>query len=463
MPKLTKNMLGTTKLVQGRVSWSMLEQFLNHIERNRLCNPTDKILLAVSGGLDSMVMLNLFKRANYSIGVAHCNFQLRGNEADEDERFVRDACSAAGIPFFSKRFTTQEYAQANRLSIQTAARELRYAWFQELMSKEQFNFLATAHHVNDSLETVLLKWIHGSSLESFAGIPVSNKKIIRPMLFATRALLADHATEKGIMWRNDSSNDSDDYQRNFIRHQVIPRLKEINPALESTFLHGLKKITGELEFLRTQLEQWKAEHVHQKAGQVFIDKAALLNATFSDSLLWRVVREFGFNIDQCHDMMQAMQSQSGKKFIGTSHLLTLDREHIIISPYDDAYEAVTIREKNESVVRGAWEISIERTKSKEILTSSIVASLDAEKVKFPITWRYWQPGDSFYPLGMENRKKLSDFLIDRKIPLADKNGISVLESDGEIIWVVGHRIDNRYKITPETKSVVTFSVLPYFG
>lgn len=441
----------------------MLEQFLNHIEQHELCKSTDRILLAVSGGLDSMVMLNLFKRSNYTIGVAHCNFQLRGSEAEEDERFVADACKAADVPFFVKKFNTRDYATANKLSIQAAARELRYAWFQELMSEERFAFLATAHHVNDSLETVLLKWIHGSSLESFAGIPVRNKKVIRPMLFATRTQLADFASEKGIMWRNDSSNDSDDYQRNFIRHQVVPRLKEINPALESTFLHGLKKITGELEFLRTQLEQWKAEHIHQKVGQVFINKAALLNATFSDSLLWRVVREYGFNIDQCHDMMQAMQSQSGKKFIGTSHLLTLDRDHIIISPYDDAYEAVTIREKNESVVRGVWEISIERTTSKEISTSSIVASLDADKVKFPITWRYWQPGDSFYPLGMENRKKLSDFLIDRKIPLADKNGISVLESDGEIIWVVGHRIDNRYKITPETKSVVTFSVLPYFG
>lgn len=441
----------------------MLEQFLNHIEQHELCKPPDRILLAVSGGLDSMVMLNLFKRSNYTIGVAHCNFQLRGSEAEEDERFVADACKAADVPFFVKKFNTRDYATANKLSIQAAARELRYAWFQELMSEERFTFLATAHHVNDSLETVLLKWVHGSSLESFAGIPVRNKKVIRPMLFATRTQLADFASEKGIMWRNDSSNDSDDYQRNFIRHQVVPRLKEINPALESTFLHGLKKITGELEFLRTQLEQWKAEHIHQKVGQVFINKAALLNATFSDSLLWRVVREYGFNIDQCHDMMQAMQSQSGKKFIGTSHLLTLDRDHIIISPYDDAYEAVTIREKNESVVRGVWEISIERTTSKEISASSIVASLDADKVKFPITWRYWQPGDSFYPLGMENRKKLSDFLIDRKIPLADKNGISVLESDGEIIWVVGHRIDNRYKITPETKSVVTFSVLPYFG
>lgn len=449
--------------LSGVVSWSMLEQFLNHINRHALCAPTSRVLLAVSGGLDSMVMLHLFKKAGYPIIVAHCNFQLRGIEAMQDEQFVADACQSLGVPFFCKKFATEEYARENRLSIQVAARELRYAWFQELMNEEKIEYLATAHHVNDSLETVLLKWIHGSSLESFAGIPVRNKKVIRPLLFATRTQLSDFASENAILWRSDSSNDSDDYQRNFIRNQVIPKLKEINPALESTFQHGLKKIIGELEFLQNQLEQWKKEHVHEKSGQVRIDKAALLNASFSDSLLWRVVREFGFNIDQCHDMMEAMQSQPGKKFIGTSHLLTLDRDHIIISPYDDAYEAVTIREKNESVVRGAWEITLSRSKSKEISSNAIVASLDADKIKFPITWRYWQAGDSFYPLGMENRKKLSDFLIDRKIPLADKNGISVLESEGEIIWVVGHRIDNRYKITPATKSVIKFTVQPYFG
>ncbi|HET9053500.1 MAG TPA: tRNA lysidine(34) synthetase TilS [Cyclobacteriaceae bacterium] len=441
----------------------MLEQFLNHINRNALCTSAHRVLLAVSGGLDSMVMLHLFKKANYPVAAAHCNFQLRGMEAEEDQRFVADACQSLSIPFFSKKFETKQYAKDNRLSVQVAARELRYAWFQQVMEEERFDFLATAHHVNDSLETVLLKWIHGGSLESFAGIPVKNKKVIRPLLFATRSLLADFANEHGIMWRNDSSNDSDDYQRNFIRHQVIPKLKEINPALESTFQHGLKKITGELEFLQAQLEEWKREHVHEKSGQVVIGKAALLNATFADSLLWRVVREYGFNIDQCHDMMEALQRQSGKKFIGTSHLLTLDREHIIISPYDDAYEAVTIREADESVVRGVWEITRSRPESKDISVNPTVALLDADKVTFPITWRYWQPGDSFYPLGMESRKKLSDFLIDRKIPLADKNGISVLESDGAIIWVVGHRIDNRFKITPATRSVLKFTVQPYFG
>jgi tRNA(Ile)-lysidine synthase len=441
----------------------MLEQFLNHIKQHALCQPSQKILLAVSGGLDSMVMLHFFKAAGYQTVVAHCNFQLRGTEADDDEKFVADACRQSGIPFFSKRFETKVYATANKVSIQTAARELRYAWFHSLMEQEGLDLIATAHHINDSIETVLLKWIHGSSLESFAGIPVKNRRTIRPMLFATRNQLLNFATENKLAWRNDSSNESDDYQRNFIRHQVIPRLKEINPSLEATFRHGLKKIQGELEFLKSQLDQWKQNYVTEKAGQVFIDKKALLESSFSESLLWRVVREYGFNIDQCHDMMQALLGQSGKKFIGTSHLLTVDREHVIISPYDEAYEAVTIKEGNSAVVRGAWEITIEQSSGKEISTSSVVASLDADKIKFPLTWRYWQPGDSFYPLGMENRKKLSDFLIDRKISLADKNGISVIESEGEIVWVVGHRLDNRFKITPETQSVIKLTVQPYFG
>lgn len=441
----------------------MLEQFLNHINQSQLCKPTDKILLAVSGGLDSMVMLDLFKRANHPIAVAHCNFQLRGNDADQDEQFVKDVCQSLNIPFFAKRFQTSEYAKENRLSIQEAARELRYAWFQELMDEQQFQYLATAHHVSDSIETVLLKWIHGASLESFSGIPVKNGKIIRPLLFATRGHIANYAGAKELSWRNDSSNDSDDYQRNFIRHHVIPKLKELNPSLEITYQHGLKKIQGELQFLKSQLDQWKQNHVAEKAGQIYIDKHALLKASFAESLLWRVVREYGFNIDQCHDMMHALEGQAGKKFIGTSHLITIDREHIIISPYDEVYEAVAIRPGNRAVVRGVWEITVELSAEKEIQSSPVVASLDADKLTFPITWRYWQPGDYFYPLGMENRKKISDFLIDKKIPLADKNGISILESGGEIIWVVGHRIDNRFKITPQTKSVITFTVQPYFG
>lgn len=436
---------------------------MNHLSHHALCNPSHRVLLAVSGGLDSMVMLDLFSRAGYAVHVAHCNFQLRGQEADADEQFVKEVCEKAGVPFVSRRFETQAYAEGNKVSIQVAARELRYAWFAGLLDDLNLDCLATAHHVNDSIETVLLKWVHGGSLESFAGIPVKNDRIIRPLLFATRDQLENYARERSLSWRDDSSNASDDYQRNFIRHQIIPRLKEINPSLEATFLHGKIKIESELAFLHGQYAKWKSDHVQRIGSQLQIAKEAFASVKDAGpALLWHVMREYGFNIDQCHNMLRALQSQPGKKFIGNSHLVTIDRNHIILSPYDEVSEAVEIRAGETDVVRGSWELSVRTPESVGIAANPMTAVLDAAKITFPITWRSWQPGDYFYPLGMDNRKKLSDFLIDKKIPLADKHGVTVLESAGEIIWVVGLRIDNRYKITSQTQQALSFSVQPYF-
>lgn len=442
----------------------MLEQFMHHLSHNNLCNTSQSLLLAISGGLDSMVMLNLFKRAGYTITVAHCNFQLRGQEADADEQFVKSVCDGKGITFITKRFDTTAYASTNKVSIQVAARELRYAWFAEMLDEHRIDYLATAHHVNDSIETVLLKWIHGASLESFGGIPVKNNRTIRPLLFATRTQLESYAQQNGLAWREDSSNASDDYQRNFIRHQIIPKLKEINPSLEATFLHAQLKVEGELTFLHDQVEHWKSVHVESIGNQMRIAKKAFASVKESGAaLLWHVVREYGFNIDQCHNMLRALQSQSGKKFIGNSRLVTIDRDHLIISSYDEVSEAVSIQENETDVVQGEWELSVRALESTTISKNPMQAVLDASKIAFPITWRTWQAGDYFYPLGMDNRKKLSDFLIDKKISLADKYSVTVLESGGEIIWVVGHRIDNRFKITPETKHAISFTVQPYFA
>lgn len=442
----------------------MLEQFMHHLSHNRLCHVSQSLLLAVSGGLDSMVMLNLFKRAGYTVTVAHCNFQLRGQEADADEQFVKRVCDGEGVVFVTKRFDTTAYAATNKVSIQVAARELRYAWFTEMLDEHHLDHLATAHHVNDSIETVLLKWIHGGSLESFGGIPVKNDRTIRPLLFATRTQLENYAHEQGLAWRNDSSNESDDYQRNFIRHQIIPKLKEINPSLEATFLHAQLKISGAITLLQNQFEAWQREHVQVQGNLLRIAKQALTihPEDAALTLLWHAVREYGFNMNQCADMLRALHNQSGKKFIGNSHLVTIDREHIIIAPYDEVSEAKTIHTNETDVVRGSWEMIIHTQVSTDISKNPMQAILDAGKITFPITWRTWQAGDYFYPLGMDNRKKLSDFLIDKKISLADKHSVTVLESRGEIIWVVGHRIDNRFKITPETKQAISFTVQPYF-
>ncbi len=438
----------------------MLEQFLNHLSQNRLCKPADKILVTVSGGLDSMVMLNLFKRAGYEVVVAHCNFQLRGAEADGDEQFVQAKCKALAVPCVTKRFDTAAYASVNKVSVQVAARELRYAWFEEIRQTHPLAYIATAHHVNDSMETVLLKWVHGGSLENFGGIPVKNGNIIRPLLFATRHQLEHYAGEQALTWRDDSSNATDDYQRNFIRHRIIPGLKEINPSLEKTFMDAQRNLSGELKFLTQSVQRWKEQYVRETGNRIVIDKQAISDTP--PSVVWRVIRTYGFNVAQCYDLQQALINQPGRKFISETHLLVVDRDQVIVSPLERDEEAVQIHSTDRVVVRGGWEMHVAKLPAATVNANAMIALVDADAVRFPVVWRTWQAGDYFYPLGMEHRKKISDFLTDKKVSLADKATVSVLEANGEIIWVVGHRLDNRFKIKPETKQVLRFSLGPYF-
>jgi tRNA(Ile)-lysidine synthase len=436
----------------------MHEQFLNHIRQRTLCSADQKILLAVSGGLDSMVMTHLFRAAGFSIGVAHANFQLRGEASTGDEQFVKEFCAQLQIPFYTKKFETESFATQNGLSIQMAARELRYAWFDELLEQYHFEWVATAHHVNDSIETVLLNWTRGASLEGFSGIPVKNRRTIRPMLFATRSDIEEYARGHKINWREDESNATDDYERNFIRHQVIPKLKEINPALESTIQRGFEKIADELSFLSAQLEEWKQKHVTNTGKNITIEKKYVLNA----GMLWRIIRELGFNFDQCENIVTALNAQPGKRFLSPTHELVIDRQEIVITEHQDFWKDILIQEMQAMASLGPWNMEIEKSASLEVSSESMTAVLDAEKITFPLLWRTWKSGDFFYPLGMEHKRKVSDFLIDKKVSVAEKKTVTVLESNGEILWVVGYRIDNRFKLTDRTRSVLKLSIHPHF-
>jgi tRNA(Ile)-lysidine synthase len=440
----------------------VLKQFLNHIERFQLCKPSGKILLAISGGIDSMAMLHLFREAGLSIGVAHANFQLRGEESAGDEQFIRETCAALDIPCFITHFNTQQYAEQNGVSIQMAARELRYGWFNMLLETHHYDHLATAHHVNDSIETTLLNWIHGASVESFAGIPVRNNKVIRPLLFATRQSIEQYAAEKQITWREDKSNQSDDYQRNFLRHQVIPKLREINPSLEQTVQRGLEKIRGDLALLEGGLENWRSKFMTISEERCTIDKRGFDELSSGASVLWRCVKHLGFNYDTCHDVMASLHGQPGKRFLSPSHELIVDRAYLIITPHVDFWNDTVIEADQPTAFLGAWDMEIGKLPEVRRAESSFEATLDAGKVKFPLRWRRWKPGDAFYPLGMEHRKKVSDFLIDHKVPVSDKNTVTVLESDGQIVWVVGYRIDHRYRITEQTAEAISFFISPHF-
>lgn len=441
----------------------MLEQFLNHIRKHDLCQPDDTILLAVSGGVDSVVMLHLFKEAGFTIGVAHCNFQLRGKESDADEAFVRQLTQQLNIPFFSNRFDTDTFAWEKGISTQMAARELRYNWFNSLLTEYGYKHLATGHHFDDTLETILLNLTRGSSLEGLSGIPVRNGKVIRPLLFATRVEVEKFATDHDILWRTDQSNLTDDYQRNFIRHQIVPKLRELNPSLENTLHAGLEKLQSDIELVHTFVQDWKQQYLSENHERTVIEKKGFEELKHSAHLLWRVVRDKGFNVEQCVEIIRALHHQSGKQFLSVTHTLLVDRIQLIITPRLNKQEDVLISEYQQEVQCGPWKFFLEQSSAGvEVKANPLLAFLDADKLKYPLRLRRWRPGDFFYPLGMDHKRKLSDFLIDKKLSRADKEAVIVLESNGDIVWVAGHRIDNRYKITPETRAALIFRAEPFF-
>lgn len=441
----------------------MLKQFLSHLSENTLALADDKILLAVSGGLDSMVMLDLFVKAGFSCEVAHVNFQLRGEESKQDEFFVKKRCTAYGVPCHVLHASTQALADSKGISIQMAARELRYDWFQSLLIKNNLHCVATAHHLNDSIETSLFNWVNGASLAGLVGISVRNGSVIRPLLFATRSQIEQYANENDLEWREDSSNSTDEYTRNYIRHQLIPKLKEINPSLESTVLKGQQKLAAELALSESVFLEWMGKSVSNSRSALAIDKASLSEVKGGEMLLYKLLQPYQFNFEICKEILLALNSQSGTVFFSGSHQIVVDRESLLLTSRQESRLSTIIRENDEEVCLGKGSIKVEKTPAAIPTANSNVAVLDADKLHFPLVWRQWEPGDFFYPLGMQHRKKLSDFLVDTKVSIPEKQRLTVLESRGEIVWVVGHRIDNRFKLTPDTKHALAFTITTDFS
>ncbi len=435
----------------------MLEQFLNHIDRNNLCSHADKILLAVSGGVDSMVMLHLFKQAGYSFGVAHCNFGLRADESQGDEDLVRNACKEQEIPFHIHAFETKKYAAQHGLSIQMAARDLRYTYFNRLAEEHKYTYVATAHHLNDSLETVLLNLIRGTGIDGITGISVNHQNIIRPLLFASRDVIVDYANACQLRWREDSSNASDKYHRNLIRNQVVPLLKMINTNLEESFQHSLERIQGAALLAMNSIDLFTKQAIRESATNVYINKALLASRPSQAVLLWEIIKDKGFNYIQCKEITLT-NHQSGKVFYSATHQLTIDRDQLIISSSKKkAHEVNVLIEAGQVNASRGKQNFILNTHSKsdfKLQRDPLIAQLGLKQLKFPLTWRSWKPGDKFVPIGMKQTKKLSDFFVDNKVPVPEKETITVLESAGEIVWIVGYRISDLFKVTDETAEVL---------
>lgn len=431
--------------------------FLKHINDNHLCNKGEKILLAVSGGTDSMVMADLFIKEKFDIGIAHCNFQLREQDADQDELLVKTFSLKNNAPFYSIRFETAKFAEEEKLSIEEAARILRYEWFEKIREHNLYAFIATAHHQNDNNETLLFNFLRGTGLHGLHGIPVKQGKIIRPMLFLTKREIKDYASEHQISYAEDITNSSNDYTRNYLRNTIIPMLDKHFPGLEKRLNQNIKRFAEAEQLYNESIGRYRKDLIEKRGNEFFIPVLKLKKCAPLDTIAYEIFKEWDFNFEQSQQIIQILESEPGKTILSQTHRLIRDRKWLIISPLTEKNISHIVIEKGQSLAETAGvtlHLNLQPAEGYAISTNQSIASLDATKIIFPLLLRTWKQGDYFYPLGLGKKKKLSRFLIDQKVPLHEKEKIWVLESDKRIIWVVGMRIDDRFKITDKTKEVL---------
>ena len=440
---------------------NLLDNFQRYIRRNELAAPEDFILLTVSGGVDSMVMLSLFVRSGYRVGVAHCNFQLRGVESEEDEELVRREAEKYGVPWYNKRFDTKGEMERTGESMEMAARRLRYAWFDELSREHGYTVVAIAHHIDDSIETFFINLLRGTGLRGLTGITTHAGKLIRPLMFASRKDILEYAVAQHIPYREDSSNRSTKYLRNKIRLGLVPRIKEISPKFTDLMRQNIGRLTDAQLFINHGIQRIREEVITTENGidTIHIDRIdrafplnfvifELLNSTYS------------FKGDVSDALVRALEQNSGtgKRFYSKSHVAYIDRGRIMVTPIpaDDPCQ-VQVEAGAPRCYCGNSVLYFELRDIDDIQGFGVpehIAQVDADKLKYPLTVRRWQEGDWFIPYGMSGRKKVSDYLIDHKVPLPEKARQFVLLSGDEIVWLVGRRIDDRYRLTAETENVL---------
>ncbi len=437
------------------------DRFQNYIRENSLAEPSDRILLAVSGGVDSMVMLSLFVECGYDIGVAHCNFQLRGQEADEDEQMIMRKAEELGVPHYNIRFDTAAEMEATGESVQMAARRLRYAWFDALCRDNGYNVIAIAHHADDSVETFFINLLRGTGLRGLTGINVTNGKIIRPLLFATRKDISDYAHANKVPFREDSSNRSTKYLRNKVRLGIVPRIKEINPKFTELMSANVQRLTEAQLFISHGIERIRQDVLTIEDGIEVIDPSRIDQAYPVNFVIYELLSmHYGFRGDVIDSLCRALHSGqgSGKRFYARERVAYIDRGRIMISKIaeDDACIVEVDRATHKAYCGNSVlffdHIDIDDVETPVVLPN--VALLDADKLSYPLTVRRWNDGDTFVPFGMEGHKKVSDLLIDEKVPLAEKQRQFVVCSGEDIVWVAGRRIDNRYRLTDKTENVL---------
>lgn len=466
---------------------NLLQSFQQFIEQEHLFSPKDRLLLAVSGGIDSVVLCKLCHQAGYDFVIAHCNFQLRGAESDADEAFVKKIGELYNKPVLVKRFDTNAYAAQHKVSIQVAARELRYDWFDRETSNVNRegvdphltvpadasrltpdasrltahasrlpSHVVTAHHLNDNIETMLMNFFKGTGIAGIRGILARYGKIVRPLLFAPKEALQQFAREHQLSWREDSSNQSDKYARNYFRNQVIPLVKNVYPEAENNLAQNLQRFK-EIELLYHQsVNQHKKKLLEYKGSEVHIPVLKLKKTEPLKTIVYEIIKDYHFSAEQVAGVIALLHSETGKYVQSSTHRIIRNRNWLIISTNTPAETSHIVIDAPGRVAFGMGQLELVLRPYAELVmnSSTSTAFLDASKIKFPLLLRKWKTGDYFYPLGMEKKKKLGRFFIDLKLSKTAKEKIWVLEMDKKIIWVVGYRIDNRFRLTPSTQQVL---------
>lgn len=453
----------------------LLERFTAYIRKHQLFSPHDKLILAVSGGLDSVVLCELCKQAGYDFIIAHCNFHLRGEESDRDERFVLELGDKYKVKAEAKKFETEKYAAENKLSIQEAARKLRYNWFEELVHGQlsivnnapgsSHAYLLTAHHADDNAETLLMNFFRGTGLHGLTGIPEKTGHIRRPLLsFAKEELLA-FAKDKNLLWVEDSSNESTKYTRNYFRNELIPALQKVFPQVKENLQDNISRFKEINALYRLSVEGVKKKLVRRKGNELHIPVKQLLGY-HNRALIYDIIADYGFTEKQIDEVIRLGNSESGRYVDapGGDYRIIKHRHWFIISPVaGDNLDSIIIEESTGQVHFALGHLQVEFLPAAgfKLPVTHNAACFDYKKICFPLILRKWKTGDYFYPLGMKKqssdkpgKKKVARFLIDQKLSKTDKEKVWVLESNQRIIWVVGMRIDDRVKITDKTKQVL---------
>jgi tRNA(Ile)-lysidine synthase len=434
----------------------MFKSFKRYFSSQKLFTRKDRILLTVSGGIDSIVMCELFHQAGLQFGIAHCNFQLRGQESADDEIFVKNLAAQYEVPFYVNRFNTLDIATEMSVSIQMAARFLRYDWFEKLVETEHYQYYATAHHQNDEIETFFINLLRGTGIAGLHGISPKQHHLIRPMLFTNRTKIEKFAGDLQLEFREDSSNSSAKYLRNAVRHKIIPEFKHLAGDFERIMIENIEKIRDTEIIFNEMLEIKRKEIVVVNHSMVMLN-IEKLNALHPIKIyLYHFLSPYGFNNETIESLILSLNDISGKQFFSTSHRLLKDRENLIITEVQNycQLKEVFLIQENDIQTKDPLFLEFRITSESEMIKinpDKNLAYLDFDKLVFPLSIRKWQQGDFFYPFGMHGKKKISDFFTDQKISIIEKENTWLLCSGDDIVWIIGRRIDERFRLTPKTK------------